>query len=409
MKLKDLITMITHVTYKDDYKCVKEIEIGHVGKNDHKEKAQESILKLNRKLIDSMHTIMNHKLLKEREIKLKYLEMFHFQSKKLYSLKQNKPQLKLKKGNKHKKGKGNEPFSGTMNSFCKGKDKNAFHTRLQTFIPCIFHYEYYHVSLCFLLFCGPTLILTFPCHQSVTHMFIAALLFISILNTFLLVFIAFKSYILTWKTFCKIYIFDYSGVRIEIKQPKMVQLISILCFNYNSVTVLSLAKTTQKGTFLVNCGSLSAIKQPEMVQLISYNFGKKNIERPFLVDCHLRSAMKQPKKCTINYDLDPSSLSVFILEKMAQKGHFFCCVFRLKVTVAEQVFPLAVSKNTTNIGGAGPAWIVQAFLPTHYLSTKKYIQTIIWEEKLQRLTSRAIKTERTHGEPTRAKWNLLME
>ena len=108
--LKELIPMIPHTTYKEDYKCVKEVEIDHVGKHDHKEKAQEAILKLNRKLIDNMHLRMHHKLFKEKEIKLKYLEMFHFQSKKLYSLKQKKLQLKLKKENKHKKGKGNEPF-----------------------------------------------------------------------------------------------------------------------------------------------------------------------------------------------------------------------------------------------------------------------------------------------------------
>ena len=78
--------MIPHTTYKEDYKCVKEVEIDHVGKHDHKEKAQEDILKLNRKLIDNMHLRMHHKLRKAKAIKLKYLEMFHFQSKQFYFL-----------------------------------------------------------------------------------------------------------------------------------------------------------------------------------------------------------------------------------------------------------------------------------------------------------------------------------
>ena len=78
---------------------MKDKEINHVEEHDNKEETQESILKLNRKLIDNMHLRMHHKLFKEREIKLKYLEMFHFQSKKIYSLKQNKLHLKMKKGN----------------------------------------------------------------------------------------------------------------------------------------------------------------------------------------------------------------------------------------------------------------------------------------------------------------------
>ncbi|KNZ52027.1 hypothetical protein VP01_3723g1 [Puccinia sorghi] len=55
--LKELIPMIPHTTYKEDYKCVKEIEIDH----------------------------------------LNYLEMFHFQSKNFDNLRQNKIQPKMKK------------------------------------------------------------------------------------------------------------------------------------------------------------------------------------------------------------------------------------------------------------------------------------------------------------------------
>ncbi|KNZ55583.1 hypothetical protein VP01_2643g2 [Puccinia sorghi] len=85
IELNKLIPMIPHTAYKEDYKCVNEVEIDHVGKHDNKEKAQEEIIKLNRKLIDNMHLRLHHKLFKERAIKLKYLEMFHFQSKKKYN------------------------------------------------------------------------------------------------------------------------------------------------------------------------------------------------------------------------------------------------------------------------------------------------------------------------------------
>jgi len=109
-ELEELIPVIPYTAYNDNYKCMKDKEINHVEEHDNKEETQESILMLNRKLIDNMHLRMHHKLFKEREIKLKYLEMFHFQSKKIYSLKKNKLQLKMKKGNKHKGEKGNEPF-----------------------------------------------------------------------------------------------------------------------------------------------------------------------------------------------------------------------------------------------------------------------------------------------------------
>ena len=109
-ELEELIPVIPYTAYNDNYKCMKDKEINHVEEHDNKEETQESILMLNRKLIDNMHLRMHHKLFKEREIKLKYLEMFHFQSKKIYSLKKNKLQLKMKKGNKYKGEKGNEPF-----------------------------------------------------------------------------------------------------------------------------------------------------------------------------------------------------------------------------------------------------------------------------------------------------------
>ena len=109
-ELEELIPLIPYTTYNDDYKCIKDKEIIHVEEHDNEEENQESVLKLNRKLIDNMHLRMHHKMFKERKIKLKYLEIFHFQSKKIYSLKQNKLQLKMKKEKEHKRGKGNELF-----------------------------------------------------------------------------------------------------------------------------------------------------------------------------------------------------------------------------------------------------------------------------------------------------------
>ncbi|KNZ52475.1 putative signal peptide protein [Puccinia sorghi] len=209
IELKELITMIPHNTYKEDYKCVKEVEIDHFGKHDHKEKAQEAILKLNRKLIYNMHLRMHHKF-KEKEIKLKYLEMFHFQSKKLYSLKQKKLQLNLKKEDKHKKGKGNEPFrfiekgspltkKEMAPQFPFGKEKQkALSIHTYGYAPYVsFNIN---ISMFFSVFCS------YPTHsnthlfyrtQSVTHMCFSLLLFIRILNKLLLLFIVYNIFIST--------------------------------------------------------------------------------------------------------------------------------------------------------------------------------------------------------------------
>ena len=43
---------------------MKDKEINHVEEHDNKEETQESILMLNRKLIDNMHLRMHHKLVK---------------------------------------------------------------------------------------------------------------------------------------------------------------------------------------------------------------------------------------------------------------------------------------------------------------------------------------------------------
>ena len=109
IELKELIPMIPCTTYNVNYKCTKDTEINHVEEHDNKEEIQESILKLNRNLIDNMHLRMHHKLRKAKAIKLKYLEMFHFQSKQFYSLKQNRLLSKLRKERIKRNEKGNEP------------------------------------------------------------------------------------------------------------------------------------------------------------------------------------------------------------------------------------------------------------------------------------------------------------
>ncbi|KNZ47770.1 hypothetical protein VP01_615g1 [Puccinia sorghi] len=65
-ELKELIPKIPHTTYNADYERMKDKEINHVEEHNNKEETQESILKLNRKLIDIMNLRMHHKLFKER-------------------------------------------------------------------------------------------------------------------------------------------------------------------------------------------------------------------------------------------------------------------------------------------------------------------------------------------------------
>ena len=92
-------------------------------------------------------------------------------------------------------------------------------------------------------------------------------------------------------------------------------------FFFQQCNSVNFGNNNTKRPFLVNCGSLSAMKQPKMVQLIrskiqneylkmekhfkhpflwlkecnSVNFGKNNTKRPFLVNFGSLSAIKQPK------------------------------------------------------------------------------------------------------------------